>query len=460
MRSIGARLTFWYALSATVTLAILFLAGYELLEARLIRGLDQLNLAEFRQLQSHLGPDYKSLNSKQMDERIRNTSDSAAVLFYISIQDPRTDVSFRSRNLAGGADIPDIKGKRAYSASMPGIGELRVDEYLLPPFDVTIATSAQPMRDGLREYNVVCAALLAAMLVISIGVGRGLSRLLLRPVRDIRATAQRIGSDNLSERIPISSVNDEISDLARLLNEMFDRLERAFDQIRRFSQEASHELKTPLSLIRLHAEKMIQDGDLSPANAEAVVVQIEELARLNQIIDEMLFLSRAEARAIPFDLKPHDPGRFLEAFEPDAVALAEHTGRRFLSIHKGRGRVPFEEKWLRQVLLNVLTNALNASPAGGTVRLASEVKPDLWRVSVEDEGPGLSPEQRQRIFERFVRFSTPASGDRGSGLGLTISKSIVELHGGRIFADPADGPHGLRVTFEIPRTAEPERLAA
>jgi len=459
MRSIGARLTFWYALSATVTLAILFFAGYQLLEGRLIHGLDQLNQAEFRQLKSHLGADYKSLDSRQMDERIRDTSDSASVLFYISISDPRTDVAFRSRNLPN-RDIPDIKGKRAYSVAMSGIGELRVDEYLLPPFDVTIATSAQPVRDGMREYVNVCAALLVAMLVASIGIGLGLSRILLRPMRAIRETANRIGSDNLSERIPLATVNDELTDLARLLNEMFDRLERAFDQIRRFSQEASHELKTPLSLVRLHAEKMLRDGDLPPAHAEAVLVQIEELARLNQIIDEMLFLSRAEARAIPFDLKPHDPAKFLDAFGQDASALAEHTGRRFAAIHKGRGRVAFEEKWLRQVLLNVLTNALNVSPPGAEVRLQSEIETGLWRVSIEDEGPGLTSDQRERIFERFVRFNTPANADRGSGLGLTISKSIVDLHGGRIFAEPARGQQGLRVTFEIPRDAESRRFAA
>ena len=111
----------------------------------------------------------------------------------------------------------------------------------------------------------------------------------------------------------------------------------------------------------------------------------------------------------------------------------------------------FEEKWLRQVLLNVLTNALNASPPGGLVQLRSEIEAELWRVSVEDEGPGLAADQRERIFERFVRFNTPASGDRGSGLGLTISKSIVDLHGGRIFAEPAAGRQGLKVTFEIPR---------
>ncbi|MDB5476654.1 MAG: cusS [Phenylobacterium sp.] len=458
MRSIGARLTFWYALSATITMAILFLAGYQLLESRLIKGLDQLNEAEFRQLEVRLGPDYKRLNSQQMDERIRETSESGAVLFYIAIDEPHTDIRFRSRNLHG-REVPDIKGKRAYSAQMGGLGELRVDEFLMPPFDVTIATSARSVRDGMREYLKVSAYLLVAMLVASLGIGLGLSRLLLRPIRAIRETARRIGSDNLSERIPVADVEDELTELAKLLNRMFDRLESAFDQIRRFSQEASHELKTPLSLIRLHAEQMLGDGDLPPAHAEALLVQIEELARLNQIIDEMLFLSRAEAKAIPLDLKPRDPARFLETFAQDAQALAEHGGRRFDWSHRGKTPVPFEDKWVRQVLLNVLTNALNVSPEGGLVELKSRATPTLWRVSVEDEGPGLTADQRSRIFERFVRFAPPGAGDRGSGLGLTISKSIIELHGGRIRAEPATAGRGLRIVFEIPVTA-PLDLAA
>jgi signal transduction histidine kinase len=458
MRSIGARLTFWYALSATVTMAILFLAGYQVLETRLIHGLDQLNEAEFRQLQVRLGPDYKTIDAEEMDDRIRNTSESGAILFYVSVHEPRGNIEFRSHNLHG-REIPDIKGKRAYSAFMPGIGDIRADEFLLPPFDVTIATSERSVHDGMREYVKVSLGLLVAMLIASLGIGLGLSRLLLKPMRAIRETAARIGSDNLSDRIPVSDVQDELADLSKLLNEMFDRLEGAFDQIRRFSDEASHELKTPLSLIRLHAEKMLGDGDLPPAHAEALLVQIEELARLNQIIDEMLFLSRAEAKAIAFDLTPHDPARFLESFAQDAQALAEHSGRRFEWRHAGHGRALFEDKWVRQVLLNVLTNALRVSPPGGRITLASTISDEVWRVSVEDEGPGLTADQRARIFERFVRFNAPPTGDRGSGLGLTISKSIIELHGGRIYAEPALGPHGLRVTFEIPAVRE-ARMAA
>ncbi len=452
MKSIGAKLTFWYALAATVTLAILFLLGNQLLESRLTRGLDELNEAEFRQLKAHLGQDYKTLTSRVIDGRLRDVSEYGSVLFYISIEVPGSEVKFQSRNLHG-RSIPDIKGKRAFTAQMPGVGPVRVDEFLMPPFDVTIATSSRSVSDSMREYVKVCLALLLAMVVASIGIGLGLSRLMLRPVRLIRETALRIGSDNLSERIQVSDVNDEISDLARLLNATFDRLESAFDQIRRFSYEASHELKTPLSLIRLHAEKMLSDGDLSPVQIEAVLVQIEELARLNQIIDELLFLSRAEAKAIGLNLVPEDPGRFLENFSQDAVALAEHTGRHFSYSHAGRGRADFEGKWIRQVLLNVVTNALNASPPAGRITMRSKIGGGAWTVSVEDEGPGLTAEQRDRVFERFVRFGTPTSGDRGSGLGLAISRSIIQLHGGRIYAEPGAGGRGLKVTFKIPTRA-------
>lgn len=452
MRSIGVRLAFWYALAATLSSAVLFAAGYRLLESRLTHGLDELNQAEFRQLQARMGPDYASLDPAAIDERLRAQSESSSVLFYISIHIPHSGIKFQSHNLKG-RKIPDVHGTHAYTVDMEGIGPVRVNEFFLPPFDVNVATSARQAQDGMRAYVRISAGLLAAMLVVSIGVGLGLSRLMLRPLRLIRETATRIGSDNLSERIKVPDVQDEISDLARLLNGAFDRLEFAFDQIRRFSYEASHELKTPLSLIRLHAEKMLSDGDLSPAHADAVVVQIEELTRLNQIIDELLFLSRAEAKAIGLNLRREDPGRFLETFSQDAIALAEHGGRVFSYSHEGRGSVDFEEKWIRQVLLNVVTNALNVSPPGGRITLASEVAHGRWKVSVEDEGPGLRPDQCERIFERFVRFGAARPGDRGSGLGLSISRSIVQLHEGRIYAEPREGDGGLRVIFDIPAQA-------
>jgi two-component system heavy metal sensor histidine kinase CusS len=214
-------------------------------------------------------------------------------------------------------------------------------------------------------------------------------------------------------------------------------------------------LKTPLSLVRLHAEKLLEDGALGPAHEEAVQVQLEELARLNQIIDELLFLSRAEAGAITINAKAQSPARFLESFRQDACVLAEHHGRRFSLIQDGDGQVVFEEKWIRQVLLNLLTNAVNASPPGSRITLRSTLRDSVWRAAVEDDGPGIDPDQLDRIFEPFVRLGTSSETAPGSGLGLAICRSIVGLHRGRIFAESGRRGRGLCVAFEIP-TGEAE----
>lgn len=449
MTSIGTRITFWYALSATLTLACLFVAGYLLLQNNVIRDLDLLNATEFSQIKARLGSDYASLSPEVINERIRQTTEYASVLFYISIDSSDRGNLFHSKNLDN-QDLPDVRGKRVFNGTMPGVGELRISEFLMPPFDVSIGTPMGQVRRTMVAYTEVCLALLLGMILASIAIGLGLSRLMLRPVRLIGETANRIRSDNLTERIAVTGVDDEISDLARLLNQMFDRLESSFNQVRQFSAEVSHELKTPLSLVRLHAEKLLGDGKLSQEQEDAVLVQLEELARVNQMVDELLFLSRAEAQGIRVNLLVHDPHQFLQNFEQDVRALTEYQGRRLHCVHRGQGQAAFEERWLRQVVLNILTNALRASPPGGLITLRSEFVGRFWRVSIEDEGSGLSLEQCERAFERFVRFSLGGTEDRGSGLGLAICRSIIQLHNGRIYAEPEVGSHGLRVIFEIP----------
>ncbi len=449
MKSISARLTLWYAMTATSTLACLFVAGYYLLESRLISGLDLLNAAEIRQIQARLGTDYTSLTPEVIDKRIRETTEYASVLFYIEIDSPKLGILFRSTNMNGQA-MPDVKGQHVFNVEVDGIGELRVGEFIMQPFDISIGTPLGQVREVMRRYIQVCVALIVAMMLISIVIGFGLSQLVLRPVRLIRETANRIRFDNLSERIPVGEVKDEISDLAKLLNQMFDRLESSFNQIRRFTADASHELRTPLSLIRLHAERMLVSGKLSPVEEEAVHVQLEEITRLNMIIDDLLFLSRADARVVKMNLQAEDANEFLKSFLPDAMVLVEHHGRRFEHTHEGHDKATFDAKWIRQVLLNLLTNAINASPSGGLIALRSEIKNGLWCLRVENEGPSLSDEQCQNIFERFVRLDQDVNNHKGSGLGLAICRSIVELHRGKIYAVSSIHGNGLSVVVEIP----------
>ncbi len=439
-----------YAFVSTATLAVLFVAGYYLLNQHLVRALDVLNDAEFGQIKASLGPDYAALTTDKIEERIRRTTEVASVLFFIEVHEKGEGVLFSSKNL-GDRRIPDVIGAAKFNVVLENVGELRVGEYLLGTKDVMIATSLIQVRKVMDGYAEISLVLICFMLIVSVITGLVLSRVALRPVRLMQETAHRIRSDNLSERIPVSAVQDEISDLARLLNEMFDRLESSFNQVRRFSAEASHELKTPLSLVRLHAEKLLIEGGLTPAQEEAVQSQLEEIARLNKIIEELLFLSRVEARAVTPELKREDPRRFLQNFAQDAHVLAESRDVRFTETLEGTGIVDYDPKWIRQVLLNLVANALKFSPRGGLVSLTSEFTIDGWRVAIEDDGPGVPAEQRERIFERFVRLNNEHQlEDSGSGLGLAISRSILGLHHGTIRAEGGTRGAGLCVVFEIP----------
>lgn len=480
MKSVGVRLAFWYALASVLTLALLFRAGRYLLEQHVIHNLDLLNAAQFDQLKVRLGPNPEQLGPAEIRERIREATEFSQARFYLEIHLASGSPTYSSRNL-GRRTIPNlpftrdlmakffdlvfsyrdtyrpaVPAKRTFNVKLDDLGELRVGEFALGPMTVIIATSKEQVRETIKGYDDVFGALLITMLLASAGIGYGLSRVALRPVRLIQETANHISSDNLSERIPVSPVEDEISNLARLLNQMFDRLESSFNQVRRFTAEASHELKTPLSLMRLQTEKLLMEGGLTAAQEESLQVVVEEISRLNKIIEELLFLSRAEAEAITLTGKLQDPRIFMENFAQDARVLADSRGVKLADVHSGKGQVEFDSRWLRQVLLNLLSNALNYTPPGKSITLTSQVSADGWRVSVEDEGPGVPFDQRERIFDRFVRLSHPQQHDKGSGLGLAICRSIITLHQGRIWAEDAASGRGLRVSFEIPPAITPK----
>lgn len=452
MKAISVRMAVWYASAASMTLILLFVAGYWLLERQLLEGLDRLNKAEFAHIEARLRPSYQNLTFAIVETRIREAADVASTLFYIDIHLPRTPPIFRSANLKDRAMLHvHRQDSPLFFSDAADIGEVRSAEFHMGKYDVIVATPMQPVRNAMLTYVKVGGVLMVAVVLISLLIGWLLSGMLLAPVRAIRDTASRIGSDNLGARIPVADVKDDIADLARLLNQMFDRLETSFEQIRRFTSDASHELKTPLSVVRLHAERMLMDESLDDRYREDLQDQLEEIVRLDRIIEDLLFLSRADAHAVALDLQVHEPLEVLSAFFPDAQVLAEHHGMQFELQQERIGPVAFNAKWMRQVLLNLLLNAIHASPPHGVICVRSVRVDKLWRLSVEDDGKGLTEEQCANIFGRFVRYTTPGRpAHPGSGLGLAICHSIVDLHEGRIYARPAGPGKGLCVSIELP----------
>lgn len=473
MKSVGVQIAFWYALASLLTLGSFFRIGRHLVEQHIVHSLDSGIAAEFEQVKRRIGPNLDTISPDQLRSQI---VPFASVRFGIEILEQDGRAIYRSRNL-NERIIPDqpMEGdllsslmqrifrnqekdpgssagtaQRKYNALMGDLGEVRIGEFVLEKYTVRVAVAKDQVRSLVAAYQEAFYILLTLMVIVSSVIGYVLSHILLRPLRQIQVTANHISSDNLSERIPVSSVEDEISNLARLLNQMFDRLETSFNQVRRFTAEASHELKTPLSLIRLQTEKLLTDGGLTSAQEESLQVVLEEINHLGKIIEELLFLSRADADAVTLQRKAENLRTFMDSFAQDARVLADSRGVHFTYTGEDAGTVEFDRRWLRQVLLNLLTNALNYTPAGKGITLTSELTGTGWRVALEDEGPGVPAEQRERIFERFVRLAHAGQNDKGTGLGLAICRSVITLHQGRIWAEDRPTGTGLRVVFELP----------
>jgi len=448
MKSMGAKIALWYAGAATISMLLLFWAGYVLLQNNLLHGLDLLNETEYQQISAQLGPEYTYLSAPYVEMRIRETTEYASTLFYIEIKKKNSEILFQSTNIFGRLGMFE-NTQKVFSIEQPDFGEIRGQHFEMGDLDVTVATPASAIKEMVNTYLKICFALLTGMIVISLTIGYIFSRVVLNPIRTIRDTANKISSNNLKDRIPVSRANDEISDLAKLLNEMFDRIENAFKQIQQFTGNASHELKTPLSIIRLHAEEILNDKALAENHKYSISEQLAELDRLTSIIEDLLFLSKADAKVTKLQFQLIDINEYFENFSQDAKILCSHHGKNLIIEHTGEACFQFDPKWIRQVLLNLLINAIHVSPENGIIKIISAVHESKWKLNVIDQGPGLNQDQRDIIFNRFIRLQGEKISDKGSGLGLSICKSIVELHFGTIQAlSNGNGP-GLNIQIEL-----------
>lgn len=447
MRSLTFRLTFWYALVVTLTVGAILWAGRFYLESHIVKGVDFINDAEYEEIFHRL----KTVPAdKDLAEAIRLHTEIDASLFFFQVSGPDKAVLFRSANM-GSHSIPhSVDGTAQFSIKDDDLGHLRVGEYAYNNLTIHIASSLAGVDTIFSDSWRTILQILFLVCAVSVGIGLLLSRIALNPIRNIQSIARRIGARNLSERIPVPPGGDEITELSKFLNKMFDRLEAAFQQISRFTADASHELRTPLSLIRLHSEKLIQNPDLSrDERVIALAEQMNEIDRLNKLIDDLLFIAKADAGVFQLSRNSVDSRAFIDDFSDDAKLLCEEKGLALAVVHNGPAILAdIDPGWMRHVLLNLLSNAMRYTLDGGTITLYSKTaNPETWELILEDEGPGLPEEALTRIFERFHRHTTGKTAEyaAGTGLGLAICQSIVQRHEGRIIARNRDDRTGLQV---------------
>jgi len=449
------RLTVGYALAVTVTVVIALAAGGWLLERTLLGNVGQLQDAENVEVIQDLEADMATMPEAELVQKMKAHAAADDDLFFFQIHEEGGRVIFRSPSL-GESVLPDLSSVGPHwTIDLRPHGRVYTSEYVHGTRHLQIGSRLAPTEQLLRQYEQVGLLLAAVVAVVSLGLGYGISRLALQPLRDIRATAQRIGAGNFDERIPVPPGRDEVAELVLLLNTTFDRLGAAFRQVRQFSADASHELRTPLTLIRLNAEQLRAQVAENAEAAGLVDNLFEAIGQMNRLIEGLLFLAKAEGGVLPLSREAFDTAAFIRAMAEDAAVLGEDRGLRFQLEHNDAGTVTFDPHLMRQLLFNLINNAVAIVPPGGAFALSSRRAGDRWRIELKDEGPGLPPDQLEHVFERFVQLSGGKHDgkhdeDSGHGLGLAISRGIARLHGGDIRATNRADRSGLVMTVELP----------
>jgi len=307
---------------------------------------------------------------------------------------------------------------------------------------------------GMEEIVGIVLGVGVPAVLLSVAGGWWLMRKALTPVATLTQAAERINERNLSEQLPRTRNGDELDRLTEVLNAMTARLNDSFIRIREFTLHASHELKTPITVLCGETETELRDPSLSPAQRDRAASQLEELRRLTRIVDNLTLLAKADAGLMPLAFVPVRLDQLVRDIFADTEMLAEASGIRVELTACESATVQGDAHRLRQLLLNLADNAVKYSESGGSIALALRCLGGQVEFTISNTGPGISAEALPRVFDRFFR-GDPAHSQtvEGSGLGLSIAQWIVSAHKGTIKIESVPSKQ-TSVTVRLPLVAE------
>jgi heavy metal sensor kinase len=434
--SIRWRLTLWNALALAVGLLGFAALVYGLLHRALYQQTDRKLLSGFNELQRDVR--LEADPEGQMQHWAYELYEHESI--FAVVYDPRGGVRLRTSDLAEAAVPPPGEaraGPRLRDEVVPVIGRQRVLEGQIrlggQEVPIVLMASLAEVDQELGRLLAVLVMAVPAALAGSGGLGYLLARQALAPVERLRRSTREITAERLDRRLPVANAGDELGRLAGTINDMIARLERSFAEVRRFTADASHELRTPLTAIRMEAEVALRGPALNAEQQRLLSSILEECARLTHLTDQLLTLSREDAGVVRHVREVVDLASLVSGVAETMRPLSEEKG---VALHV-RGvkavRVRGDAGRLRQVFYNLLDNAIKYTPVDGTVEVSVEGRGCDAVVTVRDTGVGIPPDHLPHVFERFYRVDRARSREAGgNGLGLSISRSIVTAHDGRI----------------------------
>ena len=317
---------------------------------------------------------------------------------------------------------------------------------------IRLGYSLAPLRASMWHFLLVLVVAIPVGLALAAIAGQAIARRALRPIDQMTQRATSITANNLDDRLEIGNAKDELGRMAEAFNHLLGRLDDSFRQMRRFTADAAHELRTPLASIRTVGEVALgQSSDADPRRA--IEDMLEAAARLNETIDSLLLLSRVEAIDAPGQLESVHLKELVNEVSSLLSVMMEDSKVRVAPLFSIDPHVRADRSLLRIALVNVIHNAWKFSPPNSTIHIQCEpgALPEMIRIFIQDEGPGIPSTERRKVFERFyIGSNQTMPKHNGTGLGLSIAKLIVERFGGTIAFEDASYV-GARCVFSLVR---------
>ena len=326
---------------------------------------------------------------------------------------------------------------------------------------VQVGTSLKVVVDTLKNFQIILLTAVPAVLLLTALIGRFIARRALKPVAKITQTAKDIGSGaNLSQRIPVSEVKDEIGQLALTFNSMMDRLESSFTQMRQFSSDASHELRTPLTVLKGQSELALGKERQPEEYQEVISSNLEEVQYMSKVLEDLFLLSKSDENQIALDFESVDLKSHVEEVCKHAEIIAAEKNIKIVIAYLEGVQVYGDPVRLRQMIWNVVVNGIKYTQHDGEVKISVQDKGDGVLIIIQDNGIGISEEDLPLIFNRFYRVDKARSRQEGgTGLGLSICKFIVGVHKGSINLKSKLG-EGTKFKITLPksRVSNPQKV--
>jgi heavy metal sensor kinase len=462
-RSLRFKLTLWYVLILGILLISFSSILYFTLSKSLYRDVDN-KLSSFAEvIASESSSPLSKFGFGNIDQALETSLNLKPIGKFIQVLDESGKIGRKSDNLKN-VQLPislnalknAYKGLTTFETNR-SIGNTPLRIITFPVVEnshvtkiVQIASSLEEVEEALNKlFLILVITVPLALMVASLG-GQFLAHKALKPVDNINQTARMITSQNLNQRINPPKVKDEISRLIETFNEMISRLDQSFRQMKQFSSDASHELKTPLTILKGEVEVMLRKERTLPEYQQTLKSNLEEINRMSQIVEDLLLLSKADSGEIKLNKEEIDLTKILNEVVAQMDVLTKSKGLHLSSSNHHQGMLFFGDALrIRELLINLIENGIKYTEEGGSIHITLQKEcassgrnqsgwiegemEEFVKIRVSDTGIGIAKEDQERIFNRFFRVDKARSREQGgSGLGLSICKWIVEAHQGEI----------------------------